>query len=266
MITHLYTVCWNEADMLPWFFRHYDPWVDRYFIYDDGSDDGSLEILRAHPKVEVRRFEWTDPESFVLSHRKFHNQAWRESRDVADWVVVTALDEHVFVRGRPMHRYLFEQKVTGVTMLPAFGFDTISDAFPEGEVRLVDVPVRTVASKMFNKLSIFNPSALTIDFNVGRHRVVPDGRILMPRTDEQLLFHYKRVGYERTRDRQRAQGERLGSTDRSSGYGVHYTWNEAEFRAEWDDRTGRAFDTREIPEDAGEAAEGPLWWAEYPRV
>ena len=29
--------------MLAFFFRHYDPWVDRYVIYDDGSTDGSLE-------------------------------------------------------------------------------------------------------------------------------------------------------------------------------------------------------------------------------
>ena len=29
MIVHLYTLCWNEAEMLPYFFRHYDPWVDR---------------------------------------------------------------------------------------------------------------------------------------------------------------------------------------------------------------------------------------------
>ena len=57
MRTVLYTLCWNEADMLPFFFNHYDTWVDRYYIHDDGSTDGSLDILHAHPKVEVRRFE-----------------------------------------------------------------------------------------------------------------------------------------------------------------------------------------------------------------
>jgi len=41
--------------MLPLFFRNYDPWVDQYFIYDDGSTDGSIETLKAHPKVEMRR-------------------------------------------------------------------------------------------------------------------------------------------------------------------------------------------------------------------
>ena len=35
--------------MLGFFFRHYNPFVTRYTIFDGGSDDGSLEILRAYP-------------------------------------------------------------------------------------------------------------------------------------------------------------------------------------------------------------------------
>ena len=54
---HLYAQCWNEAEMLPFFFRHYDGLVDQYFIYDDGSDDGSSELLSIHPKVDARRFQ-----------------------------------------------------------------------------------------------------------------------------------------------------------------------------------------------------------------
>ena len=32
--------------MLPFFFKNYDPWVDRYFVYDDGSEDNSIDLLR----------------------------------------------------------------------------------------------------------------------------------------------------------------------------------------------------------------------------
>src|SRR4029079_18339767 len=64
---HLYAQCWNDATMLPFFFRHYDSFVDKYIIFDDASEDGSLAMLLAHPNVEVRRFPWSDPESFVLS-------------------------------------------------------------------------------------------------------------------------------------------------------------------------------------------------------
>lgn len=105
-VVHLYTICWDEADMLGFFFRHYDAFVDRYVIYDDDSTDGALDILARHPRVELRRFARVHADSFVLSHKAMQDEAWKESRGAADWVVVTAIDEHLHVRGRPMAAYL----------------------------------------------------------------------------------------------------------------------------------------------------------------
>ena len=62
---HLYSQSWNEGRLLPFFFRHYDPFVERYVFYDDNSSDATLDLLGRHPRVEVRRFERTDPSSFV---------------------------------------------------------------------------------------------------------------------------------------------------------------------------------------------------------
>src|ERR1043165_4480886 len=42
--------------MLAFFFRHYERWVDRFYIYDDGSTDGTLDYLYAKPNVELRSF------------------------------------------------------------------------------------------------------------------------------------------------------------------------------------------------------------------
>ncbi|MGL4264061.1 MAG: glycosyltransferase family 2 protein, partial [Afipia sp.] len=155
-VVHLYTVCWDEADMLGFFFRHYDPWVDRYVVYDDGSIDGSLDILRAHPKVEVRAFTRTDPESFVASHSAMQNEVWKESRGQADWVIITAIDEHLWIPGKPMRSYLAEQQRRGVTFIPALGFNMIAAAMPSDEGRLIDRIDRGQPSPLFSKLSIFN--------------------------------------------------------------------------------------------------------------
>ena len=54
MKVHLYTKVWNEEEMLPFFFRRYDPLIDRYIIYDDGSTDNTLKLLAAHDRVEIR--------------------------------------------------------------------------------------------------------------------------------------------------------------------------------------------------------------------
>ena len=75
MQVDLYALCWNDADMLPFFFRHYDPLVSRYFIFDDHSSDGSLDLMRAHPNVEVESFVRSDPASFTLSELSMSNGA-----------------------------------------------------------------------------------------------------------------------------------------------------------------------------------------------
>src|SRR4029450_5864723 len=53
---HLYATCWNEIRLLGFFFRHYDPVVQRYVIFDDGSTDGSLDLLRGPPEGRVGRW------------------------------------------------------------------------------------------------------------------------------------------------------------------------------------------------------------------
>jgi glycosyltransferase involved in cell wall biosynthesis len=95
MRVDLYTICWNEERMLPFFFRHYDALVDRYVVHDDGSSDATLSLLAAHPRVERRRFPRSVADSYVLSAQALHNTAWKESRGRADWVILTAIDEHL---------------------------------------------------------------------------------------------------------------------------------------------------------------------------
>jgi hypothetical protein len=82
--------------MLPFFFRHYDPLVSQYFIFDDHSSDGSLDLMRAHPNVEVEPFVRSDPDSFTLSELSISNECWKRSRGSADWVLVIDIDEHLF--------------------------------------------------------------------------------------------------------------------------------------------------------------------------
>src|SRR5258708_35037729 len=82
MEVHLYALCWNDADMLPFFFRQYDPIVSRYFLFDDHSSDSSLDLMHTHPNVEVAPLVRSDPDSFAPSELSISNECW----ETQSWV------------------------------------------------------------------------------------------------------------------------------------------------------------------------------------
>ncbi|MGU3538285.1 glycosyltransferase [Methylobacterium sp. A54F] len=263
---HLYTVCWDEADMLGFFFRHYDPWVDRYVVYDDGSTDGSLDILRAHPKVELRRFERVEAESFVLSHKAMQDQAWQESRDV-DWICITAIDEHLHAAGRPMDTVLDTARDSGVTLLPALGFDMNHPVMPDDHGLLVERVTRGRPRSAFNKLSLFRPAFVReTGFGPGRHAAEPVGDLVLPPRDTVMLWHYKHLGFERNAAREAAQAQRLGAVDIANDYGQHYRWSRERLRGFWDQMERDSTDLAAPGFDPGQAAIRPLWWEQRPDI
>src|ERR1700674_2634594 len=120
----LYCLCWNDARMLPHFFRHYDPIVDRDFIFDNGSTDDSLDILDAHDRVTVRHFDVTG-DSFVDVERRMSDTVWRQSRGMAEWVIVIDIDE--FIYHPDLKAYLQRCALSGITTLRGIGYEMVSD-------------------------------------------------------------------------------------------------------------------------------------------
>lgn len=226
----LYALTWNERRVLPFFFRHYDPWVDRYILYDDGSSDGTLDVLAAHPRVTVRRFDRAVPNSFVESHRLWQNHEWKEARGKAGWIVLTAIDEHLWHPAMPA--YLAEQAGQGVTAIPALGFNMIADGFPASDTNLAETLRIGMPHHEMNKLSLFNPNALMeTNFSPGRHYARPEGDVRYPESDEVFLLHYKYLGTEYVAGRNAELRTGLGKHDIQAGLGEQYAWG----KGVWDD-------------------------------
>lgn len=259
--THLYTISWNEAEMLPFFFRHFDPWVDRYFIFDDGSTDGTLEILRDHPRVDLRRFERTHADSFVASHQKMQNRAWKESKKEADWVVVTAIDEHLHVPGVPMRDYLERCRRKGVTLLHAMGFQMLSEEFPDDGELLCETRTIGAPYARMSKLSIFDPKSIkNTGFEAGRHFAYPKGVLKLPRRDDLLLLHYKNLGFERVFQRHRTLKSGLGPTDTAQRWAKKYDWSREQLRKDWDLFASAAVDIAAKGFNARKCHRNRRWW------
>jgi glycosyltransferase involved in cell wall biosynthesis len=262
MIVHLYAQSWNDAWMLPYFFRHYDPLVDRYFIYDDGSTDETWALLQRHPKVTARRFVRTVPESFTLSGQAFSNECWKESRGQADWVILTDLDEHLYhADGRD---YLARSLAQGVTMIPALGFLMLSETTPAPDEVLCRDRTFGVFEAWSQKPSVFSPASIEdMNFDLGRHQAAPKGRVQVPLSDEMLLFHYRYMGFERTHERHLVMRQGLTERDVHNGWCHRYSWSKEEFREDWERTAKVVFDTRQLLPDVARHYPGPLWWETY---
>lgn len=253
----LYALSLNEMRMLEWFFRHYDPWVDRYIFYDDGSTDGTIEFLRARANVEVRRFERTDRASFVASATNWQNTVWKESRGLAGWVVVTAVDEHIFHPAMPA--YLRDCRSAGVTAIPALGFHMVSETVPAQTETLARTRRNGATTWEMNKLSIFDPSALIeTNYSPGRHFAEPVGRVRYPEVDAVLNLHYKFIdkAYLAARHQELYRG--LRADDVAQGFGAHYDRSEAEFEQIWQRAVAGAIDYTDP--SVGFSTHIQRWW------
>jgi len=217
--------------MLPHFFRHYDPFVSRYFVLDNGSTDGSLAILDAHPRVAVTHFDVTG-DSFVDEERRLSDSIWRGSCGCSDWVIMVDIDEFIF--NPEFVDYLVECTKAGVTVLRSVGYEMVADQFPINPVPLVELITSGVRSIGHDKLCVFNPDALIeTDFAVGRHNAAPKGRVIWPERRELLMLHYKHLGVEYVIQRSAELRSGLRTGDLEKGWGKQYLWSSAEIATNW---------------------------------
>lgn len=221
---HLYALCWNEERMLPYFFRHYDPIVSRYFIFDHDSTDRSMELLNGHSRVSVGHFEVTD-DSFVLSALAFYNNGWKTSRSQADWVIVCNVDEH-FLHPDPVG-CLKELSSQQITLVHSTGYEMFSTSFPRTNGRLTDIVRTGMRSEILDKTLIFNPNAIEeIGYRPGRHSCAPEGELRW--WTGGWLLHYKYLGLDYLLERNVALGRQLKARDIAEGLGDHYRIRETE--------------------------------------
>lgn len=256
---HLYTICWNEAAMLGFFFRHYDPWISRYVFYDDGSTDGTLEILARHPRVEVRRFQREQPDSYVQSALLLQDRMWKESRGVADWVVVTAVDEHL--HHPRLLPFIEKCHKSRVTLIPALGYQMVDRTFPPPDAKLAETVRRGAPYQLMSKLSLFRPDALAeTNYEPGRHTAQPTGRVVPPKRDELLLLHYKYLAPDYVAARNALLATGLGDMDRANRWGVQYHDDAAAVDAAYRDFEAQAVDIADPGHSPWRDHAARRWW------
>ena len=221
---HLHALCWNEERLLPYFFRHYDDIVDRYYVYDHGSTDRSVELLTNHRNVVLGRFEMAGG-SFLRAATEHYNSCWKQSRGAADWVFVVNVDEHLY---HPRLRaYLRECTRLGVSVIVPEGYNMVSDTFPTSLKPLWTSIRHGARDQIWDKPQFFDPNKIEdINFKEGRHSADPRGDVVYPRTTRTKLLHFKYLGADYLVRRHAELRSVFPAEDLAQGFGYQYLWSE----------------------------------------
>ena len=221
MTIHLYTLCWNEMDILPFVVDYWKRFVTHAWVYDNGSTDGSVEYLKQFDWITVEHYESNGMDDSKL--RDIKNTKWKQSKGNADWVVVCDMDEIVY--SKDLGKVLEKASSNGYTAIDCDWYWFCDDYLPE--YKDDGLLLHQKLTKFHNnpgKHLIFNPNEINdINYSIGAHAANPTGNYRPCKSDEVCVFHTnKGFGIEYKIRRYKEMNDRLSELDRRNKWSIHY--------------------------------------------
>ena len=220
---YLYACCFNEAAILPFFLDYYSNFVgvEKFFIFDGGSSDGSLDILHQY-NVEIISEKHEQLNDLTLMN--FRNNYYKNYRNDCDWTIVCDLDE--FLWHPNLKQRLRLMSAEGVTIPRIEGYSMISLDLPDYEKGLYlpnQVRKGIPDPHSCNKNIIFKPQ-LDINYAIGCHQCEPTGNVVFSTEYEFKNLHYQNLSFLHTIRKSESQYNRLSDWNRNVKAGVHYDY------------------------------------------
>lgn len=178
----VYSICYNEEFILPYFIRHYNQFSRNITIYDNNSTDSSLEIIKSN-NINLITFE-TEGRYQEDKQIYIRNNCWKNSD--ADWVIICDMDEFLFHPN--LLNYLENTKNNlifgrGYEMMSEYLpttnnqiYDEIKNGYPMDEFPSYNLPY---LKSNYSKGILFKPSEIKeINYGPGSHYCSPIGNII----------------------------------------------------------------------------------------
>jgi glycosyltransferase involved in cell wall biosynthesis len=225
------TIAWNEQELMPIFLNHYEKICDKIIVYDNESDDKTVEICDAHPLVERRVYK-TDGQIRDDVYLDIKNNEWKNFRDY-DWVCVLDLDE--FVYHPNIKDFLVSCKRKGISIPQTTGYSMWSDKLPNSEQPIWEQIKMGLRDTWYDKTPIFDPKLIEeINYKHGCHACYPSGVIVYDKYPSLKLLHCKNIGgWERLEHRRRLYEKRLSDINKERKWGHNYELP-CRIKEEWD--------------------------------
>lgn len=202
MILHGYILCWNEIKILPFVIDYWkNAGVDKLFVFDNGSTDGSLEYLSQFDWVEICHFSPLGDELLLTEIR---NQAWKNSKGVADWVIIADCDEVPFADGN-LKETLQRYEDEGYTAIRTLTPQPITETFPEYDGKLLHTRegLEFGYDPYMHKTHTFKVDKINeINFSLGMHTCRPYGEVkFLEFPEDYRFYHLRHLGKDYVVDR-----------------------------------------------------------------
>ena len=228
-IVHLFTICYNEQVLLPYFLRHYGCFVEEMYFFDNYSTDRSAEIINNHENTHLIQFDSGNQLRDDL-YVELKNNCWKQSRGKADFVIVCDIDELLYHIN--MKEFLVRIKKDGYTAALPIGYNMVGQNLPISCGQIYQEISKGVRTHWSDKLALFNPNMIQeIDFATGCHECSPRGVVKVLQSDPGFkLLHYHYIDLQYIIERHKICAERLSDANKKNKWGFHYLWDEKKLR------------------------------------
>lgn len=222
MKIHAHILAYNEEKLLPFTLDYYSSFCEKIFMYDNMSTDGSDDIYKKYPKVQV--IKWNSNDSFNDFYNKdIKSNTYKQySRGEADWVIVCDCDE--FIYHPNLLDKLKEYDEKGISLPKTNGYEMFSDDFPIYDGQLITEKIKEgfgVVDTLCKQI-LFKPN-VDINYGFGAHSNVCENCVTNE-TPELKVLHYKFLNLDYVINRYQHLQDRLSDFNKQHGFGHHYNF------------------------------------------
>lgn len=225
----VYSIFYNSIELVPFYLRHYERMAEKIVVWDDASTDGTRELLKAHPKVELHDWPYNDG----INEDRFLEHVYSEyPKSKSSWVIWVDPDE--FIYHRDWWAILAAEFLIGTEVIQTVGFNMAAPEFPkdDGKSQIWELVKTGAPAPVYSKPVIFRPT-VKVRWIRGKHmlencnpKVSSDARL--------KLLHYRYLGYTYTKLRNAKNYERCGleSGDKGAAWSCSPNYH-GEHSADW---------------------------------
>jgi len=215
MNIEIYSLCHQEAKIIPYYMRHYNQY-GKVFLYEGHSTDGSAELAESLGATIIPLDTENQVRDDIFTDVK--NNCWKDSK--ADWVIVCDMDEFVYHPDLENYLKTIDYLEKPTTIIVPTTFEMIADFFPTTEGQIYDEV--KFGFQIRSKFFMFKPKSLyKMNYGAGSHDAQPEGSVYINRDSEVKCMHFRHLSIDHVVERNAYLYSRLSDENKRMGWGWH---------------------------------------------